>query len=165
MKNVVFIALTMSLFFIHQTESLRAEVKPQEVVTIVQDAVDYIGKTGESGIRNLSYDKRWDQGELYIFAYDCKKQIIIAHPKVRKLIGKSLGLFKDRKGNFFALQACNSLENSEKTWIDYWWLHPLLKKSTRKISLYQKVPGTDFTIGSGIYNEVTSTEMLNRSFR
>ena len=165
MKKAVIITLTMSLFLMHQAKSLFAEATPQQVVTFVQEATDYISKTGEVGIKNLTHDKRWDQGELYIFAQDCKKKTLIAHSKVEKLVGKSLAIFKDRKGNFFAMQMCDALEQNEKSWVDYWWLHPVLKKTARKISLIQRVPGTDFAIGAGIYNELIPTKLLNKSFR
>jgi signal transduction histidine kinase len=89
-----------------------------------------------------------EHGELYIFAFDFKGNVL-AHGDKPKLVGVNLFHLKDPEGNYPIQKLINAV-NSKDHWIKYIWINPADKKIEKKYGFCLKVDDT-WWIGSGLY--------------
>ena len=136
----------------------------QEVVQKVNEAAEYIGKTGESVFGEFNDPQgKWVWGGTYVFIMKCEPfPSLVTHPIKPKLIGKDLSKLKDKTGNYFFIQLCDVTQNPEGGWVEYLWPKPGEKKPSRKISYCLNIPGTPYSAGAGLYDDSISLEELDK---
>ena len=146
--------------------SLYAEIKPKEVVNVVDSAFVYIEENGKSGLRKMNKDmnKKWLKGELYPFIVDCSSGLTLVHAKTAVLGVNLVNRLKDKvTGRYFLKDLCEMTDKSpEGIWQTYWWPKPKETKSSKKVSYAvrsKKFPS--YMIGAGIYSETIDAAKLN----
>ena len=90
----------LSLFLaLASTVSFSQRHKKIELVNFVKEAVEFAKKEGfEKACNEFNDGTKFKKGEYYIFAYDYEGKVL-CHGAKKKLIGKNLISFKDKKGN------------------------------------------------------------------
>ena len=136
---------------------------PEEVITMVRKAADYLAETGEAGIAEFN-DKgsQWVWKDTYIFVIDCKNGKMLAHPFSKKLLSKQLLGLTDVKGNLIFVNIYEAAKNPTGGWAEYWWNKPGKNNPARKISFVLNVPGHLYQVGAGIYDEAIPVEQLQK---
>lgn len=136
----------------------------QDVIQKVSEAVEYIGKVGESGLKEFNDPNgKWVWGGTYVFIMKCEPfPSLVTHPIKPKLIGKDLSKLKDKTGNYFFIQLCEATTKPKGGWVEYLWPKPGEKEASRKISYCRQIPGTPYQAGAGLYDESISMEELNK---
>jgi cytochrome c len=75
--------------------------------------------------------------DLYVFAYDLKG-VMMANPKVPKLVGKNLYNEPDSKGKLFRKEIVDLANSRGSGWVDYTYKNPTTKQEEHKITYCQK---------------------------
>jgi signal transduction histidine kinase len=92
------------------------------------------------------------KGDLYIFALDMGKNVVMAHPMAPGLVGKDQSGMKDIKGKMFFIEFVSVAKSQGSGWVDYYWPKPGADKTpVLKSTFIERVPGTDTLFGCGIY--------------
>lgn len=87
--------------------------------------------------------------EGYFFVYDTKG-VCIAHGVLPELEGQMLMDFKDKAG-FPVVKAIVDTGKDGGGYIEYLWSKPGKEGTFEKLAYVERIPGTDFIIGSGLY--------------
>ncbi|MGB4947629.1 MAG: cache domain-containing protein [Candidatus Competibacter denitrificans] len=140
---------------------------PDEVITKVHEAVQYLKDKGLAGFSdfNNNKDSRWVWKDSYVFVYSCRDNVMIAHPLRPDMVGKPILQMKDDKEHFLFKDMCKAGDNADGGWVEYWWPKPGEAKSSRKISYVHSAEVSfkpDIQVGSGIYDDKMSVEDLNK---
>jgi len=162
MKRTIMILVGAVLFCWFTQPALAEDATPQEVLQKVQEAANYISQKGPSVFEEFN-DKggRWVWGGTYVFVMKCSPFPSLAtHPIKPGLIGKDLSGLKDKTGNYFFIQLCDAASKPKGGWVEYLWPKPGEKNPSRKISFCLAVPGSEYQVGAGIYDEDVSLEKL-----
>ena len=93
-------------------------------------------------------DGQFVKGDLYVFAYDMKG-VVVAHPKIPKLIGQNLYDKPDSRGKLFRKEIIEKAKAEGSGWVDYFYLNPQTGKEEDKTTYFKKVG--DVVIGCGAY--------------
>src|SRR2546426_11766163 len=133
----------------------------QEVVAQLREAASKLSKTGDLAQFNQKQSP-WVWKDTYIFAVDCDKKVIAAHPIKSELIGQDIMSLKDTKGNTFLGASCEATKRPSGVWVEYWWPKPGEKESFRKVSYIANAPNTSYVVGAGIYNDKTTVAELEK---
>lgn len=162
MKRFI-VALIGVIFFCAFTQpALAGNATPQEIIKKVQEAANYIAQKGEDVLGEFN-DKNgpWVWGGTYVFVMKCSPVPSLAtHPIKPGLIGKDLSGLKDKTGNYFFIQLCDAASKPKGDWVEYLWPKPGEKKPSRKISFCLAVPGSQYQVAAGIYDDDISLEKL-----
>ena len=138
---------------------------PQEVVDKTRQAVRFLEKEGEAGLRTFNArHSPYVWADSYVFVADCKQGKIVAHPILTALIGKPLADLKDPSGKVIGPMFCES-DLSKGYWIEYQWPKPGETKPSRKLTYVEPVPNTPYRVGAGVYDDrisLTELEQLSR---
>jgi cytochrome c len=136
---------------------------PQEIVAKTKTAAMILAKEKESALPefNKPYGSKWAWKDTYVFAYDCTADKMVGHPKAA-LVGKPIMDLKDKKGNLFFANLCEAAQKSKGGWVEYWWPKPGSDEGYRKITYTINVPGTNFQVGAGIYDNKISISDLEK---
>jgi cytochrome c len=134
---------------------------PSEVVQKVNEAVALIQKKGEAAFDTFR-DKKgpfvWKGS--YLFVQDIDGNMLM-HPYNRRLEGRNMMGVKDARGKLFtAEQVAIAKSPSGQGWVDYWWVKPGEKTASPKVSFIERVPGTKYFVGAGIF-DMTKQEAEN----
>jgi hypothetical protein len=162
MKKCIVILIGAIFFYSFTQPAIAGEATPQEVVQKVQEAANYIVQKGNSVLDEFN-DKtgRWVWGGTYVFVMKCSPFPSLAtHPIKPGLIGKDLSGLKDKTGNYFFIQLCDAASKPKGGWVEYLWPKPGEKEPSRKISFCLAIPGSEYQVGAGIYDEDVSLEEL-----
>ncbi len=136
---------------------------PEDVIKKVYEASQFLTHSDESALE--SFNERngpWVFKDTYVFVFECAKGTIVAHPIKASLIGRSLLGLKDIKGNFFFAQLCVVSKKDAGGWVEYWWPKVDGQQPERKVTFMIQVPGTNYQVGAGIYDESKSVEDLEK---
>jgi signal transduction histidine kinase len=88
----------------------------------------------------------------YFFVVDLNG-ICIANAASKNLNGTSVYDFKDSKGTYFIRDMIQLAKNPGYGFEEYYWRNPSTSADEKKISYIQRIPGTNYFIGAGVYIE------------
>lgn len=125
-----------------------------ECIQKCQDAAAFIKKNGiDSGIRAIGDQKGpfvWK--DTYVFLMDVEGKML-AHPTKPQLTkGGSLLEKSDANGKKHFAEFVKIANAGGKGWVDYMFSKPGMKEPKPKVSYIQRVEGTPYFVGAGIYN-------------
>jgi len=130
---------------------------PQEVVTKVWSATKFLQDKGVSGFAALnSKDGLWVWKDSYVFAFDCRKDKMVAHPMRPDLVGRAILQITDNNGKFIFKELCKAGSQSAGGWVDYVWTKPGDGKASRKLSYAVTADmafSTGIHIAAGVYDD------------
>lgn len=139
------------------------EATPQEVISKVKEAASYIASKGDACFSEFSDPAgKWVWGGTYVFILKCDVNQLATHPIKPKLVGRDLTNIKDKFGNYFFSQMCESCKGGGDGWTEYYWPKPGEKEQSRKITYVVQIPGTPYQAGAGIYDETISIDELKK---
>jgi signal transduction histidine kinase len=158
-----FIRLVLAAVFATYTNwAFTAEKSTEaDAMFLIQKAQDYLKKNGleKSIVEFNRLDSPFNtfsdinkKGDLYLYTVDSKGYQAV-HGKNPKIRGKIMLEMRDIDGiflikNFIAL----CFESKEgKGWTNYHWPNPITNEVEAKRGYVEKVPGSDFCLGTGIY--------------
>jgi len=123
-----------------------------DVVKIVKSAVEFAKTKGkEAALAEFSNQQGlFNQGELYIFAYDFNGNVL-AHGGNKAFIGQNLLNMKDPNG-LMVIQELIKQAKKGSGWLDYMWENPQTGKVEPKVGYVMKVDD-NWWLGSGIYTK------------
>ena len=140
---------------------------PQEVYELILKAVPILESLGEAGLEAFKDPKgEFVYKDTYVLVLDCAGMVLAAHPN-NKLIGIDLTKNMDKnpdpaKRKNHDQEICDVSKNPNGGWVEYYWEKLGESAPSRKISFALQVPGTDYTLVAGIYDDNTSVEELNK---
>lgn len=130
---------------------------PQEVVTKVWSATKFLQDKGVSGFAALnSKDGLWVWKDSYVFAFDCRKDKMVAHPMRPDLVGRAILQITDNNGKFIFKELCKAGSQPSGGWVDYVWTKPGDGKASRKLSYAVTADmafSTGIHIAAGVYDD------------
>ena len=161
MKKIVMILAATALLMLSAQPVLAADATPQEVIKKVKEAANFMASNGKLEEFN-DKNGRWVWGGTYVFVMKCSPFPSLAtHPIKPGLIGRDLSGLKDKTGNYFFIQLCDAATKPKGGWVEYLWPKPGEKAPSRKISFCMAVPGTEYQVGAGLYDDKISLDKLN----
>jgi cytochrome c len=133
-----------------------ASVKPtpQMIIDKVNEAAALLEKEGKAAFPKFQgKDSKLIFAGTYIWVHDLSG-IMLMHPIVYKLEGKSIIDFKDPNGKLFFTDMNEVAKAKGAGWVDYLWPKPGDKKPVLKVSYVKlaKADGGDLVVGCGVYD-------------
>ena len=140
----------LSLFLaLASTVSFSQRHKKIELVNFVKEAVEFAKKEGfEKACNEFNDGPKFKKGEYYIFAYDYEGKVL-CHGAKKKLIGKNLISFKDKKGNELIKDLIDAAKK-DGGFVKYVWPLPDSEDIADKLG-YALPVDKKWWVGSGIY--------------
>lgn len=157
MRNIVIILPLLLLFFISDDSFARyrpaSKKQPtkKQIENYVREAISFVkiyGKQEALKEFNLK-DGLFTRGELYIFAYDYKCNVL-AHPIYPKWVGRDFSELADPTGRKIIKDMVKIVKTRGKGWINYRWFHPVSRDIQQKIGFVHKID-KKWWIGAGRY--------------
>jgi cytochrome c len=140
------------------------QATPEEVVQKVREAVLYIAEAGEAGLAKFrGKGSRYVWKDTYVFASDCDRSILLAHPIMPEREGQPIAAGPTYRGVTAAWRASAQCEAGQKPgggWFEYPFPKPGAREPSRKISYMLAVPGTPYVVGAGVYDEEKALDEL-----
>ena len=145
---------------------------PEEVITKVRAAADYLEQNGKSGLETFNKaDSPFIWKDAYVFVFDCAAGIAdIAHP-VASIRNRKVATDKDAAGNVVGPEMCEAAKRPGGGWEEYKWWKPVKspngkivgyeKKVSRKVSYMLSVRGQPYEVGAGVYNNTLTVAELD----
>jgi cytochrome c len=165
--SISFFVLCLIIAVMALSAAAQEVVTPKEVITKVREAAAFLSEKGEAGLAEFNDPNgRWSWKGTYVFVFDCRKGIIIAHPS-KDIVGVKLADRVDKNGFKFNLALCDEASKPSGGWVEYWRRSDAVDKSgtdeyRRKISYMIKVPGQSMEVGAGIYEPTLTIDELNK---
>lgn len=107
-------------------------------------------------LRNLSKDK-----DSYFFILNEAGDVIM-HGHNASLEGKNALAFKDANGKAFIEELIHHAKNGIYSFVDYRWENPKTKNIEHKNSVVQKVPNSEWIVGTGFYMDELDTIIASK---
>lgn len=162
-RCLILCLLGITWIFSSFSQATAADATPQEVVSKVKEAVSLVSAKGEACFPEFNDPNgKWIWGGTYVFIMKCDGTMLATHPIKPKLIGRDLSTMKDKFGNYFFSQMCETAKNSGGGWTEYYWPKPGETEQSRKISYVLPIPGTPYQAGAGIYDDSITIEALKQ---
>ncbi len=164
MKSLVSVLASLLLLLVIAAAAMPAETSapPEEVIAKVREAAAYIAKNGDSVLPEFDDPKGpWVWKDTYVFVMDCAKDRYAGHP-MPGVMDTKISQIEDYTGNHVGVTECRMAEENPKgAWVEIMW--PKLGHTTpeRKICYVYNLPGSPYTVGSGIYEPTMTIEQLN----
>lgn len=164
-KSLAFVSLASLLAWGSPALAQTADTAtPEEVVTKVLGAVQFLKEKGKAGFDDFSHiTDRWVWKDSYVFVYNCEKNVMVAHPLRPDLNGRPLLQIKDSNNKPIFKELCAAGNKPKGGWVEYTWPKPGEGGVSRKIS-YAHTAHVSFEFGvqaaAGIYNNEASVEEL-----
>jgi signal transduction histidine kinase len=101
-------------------------------------------------IRNFISPVRFypdNSGYFYVYDFNC---VNIAHATQKDLQGKNLYDHKDAKGKY-VIRELSAAAKKGGGFVDFYWVKPGSKGEQKKLGYVERIPGTDYFIGTGVY--------------
>jgi hypothetical protein len=147
-----------------QSELVTGAATAAEVYEKVAEAAAFLSKTGESGLSEFQKSNgRFVWKNTHVEVTRCIDNYCLPGPK-SKDVGLNMSKLKCYKtGKLYILELCNeAMYNPKGAWIEYWHPKPGFDKPQRKVSFMMPVANTDYQVVSGIYDDSTTLEQLNK---
>lgn len=164
MKLAATVALSLSILSLIASAAAPADVSatPEEVIAKVREASSYIAKNGDSVLPEFNDPKGpWVWKDTYVFVMDCANDRYVGHP-MSEVLGTKISDLKDFAGNRVGLTECEVANNPNGGWVEIKWPKLDGTKPERKICYVFKLPGSPYTLGSGIYEPTMTIDELNK---
>lgn len=145
MKKCIFTLVALVSLNGFAADCTKADAK--KAVEFACTAIEAKGDGAKADIKKYRYC-----GQNYVWVQS-KELTMVLHPIKRKLTGKDLKGFKDKKGQAIFI-AFDKKANAEKAggWVDYVWPKPGEETATPKTSFVKKCGGDkNWIAGSGIW--------------
>ncbi|MDO9577624.1 MAG: cache domain-containing protein [Candidatus Cloacimonadales bacterium] len=134
--------------------SIYGHEKTKEVVQLVYDAVDLIGRKGEKAFPDFRQkNSEWFYGENYVFVWGMDGMRYVYPPDAAGE-GKNMLDLKDINGKPIGKMFVETAQNGEG-WVFYEWTLPDTNLIEWKSTFIKKAvapDGTEYLVGSGKYN-------------
>jgi len=162
----VALMLTVLTFFSVAPCIASEKATPEEVYELILKAMPVLEELGEEGLAAFNDPKgEFFYKDTYVIVIDCAKMVMAAHPN-NKFIGIDLKNHMDKnpdpaKRKNPNVECCEVSKNPNGGWTEYYWEKLGETTPKRKIGFTIKVPGTDYILVAGIYDDVTSIDELN----
>jgi hypothetical protein len=88
-----------------------------------------------------------ESGYFYVYNFDC---VNIAHATQKDLEGKDLSDYQDCKGKYVIRELAAQAKKGGG-FVEYHWIKPGSKGEKLKLGYVEPIPGTDYFIGTGVY--------------
>jgi cytochrome c len=127
----------------------------KKIVALVDQAAKLLEQKGKDAFPELRKDKKWNNGEVYIFI-DRFDGTVLLLPPTPETEGKNLIDWQDSKGKKVVRDIIQTAKTKGSGWVDYYWPKPGEKKESKKLSYIRKAKlptGEEVAVGSGIYVE------------
>lgn len=170
LKSSKFFAIILAvaaLTILPATTSLAEEkATPQEVYELILKAVPVVEELGEKGLAAFNDPKgEFVYKDTYVLVHDCAKMVMAAHPNPN-LVGFDLNKIIDKnpdptKRKNQSQEMCEVAKRPHGGWVEYYWEKLGSSEPARKISFAIQVPGTNYVLIAGIYDDTHSVEELN----
>lgn len=124
----------------------------EEAKALSETAAAHIKKVGfDQAKKDFAADKaKWMPKDLYPFIVDGSG--FMRFHLSEKMIDKNVNELKDASGKEFVKEMLSIAKSPKGNgWVDYEWTHPATKKIEDKTSFVQRVQGTDYLVGVGVY--------------
>jgi hypothetical protein len=163
---IVLILLSPSLAFA-QSELVTGAATTTEVYKKVAEAASFLSTTGETGIKEFQKPNgKFVWKNTHVEVTKCIDNYCLPSPK-SKDVGLNMSKLKCYKtGKFYVLELCNeAMYNPKGAWIEHWqhWQpKPGFDKPQRKVSFMMPAANTDYQAVSGIFDDSTNLEELNK---
>lgn len=90
--------------------------------------------------------------DSYVFAFETDSSMLIGHPLMPALIGKTLIGLKDFNGRLFFVELMDIANSKQgEGWVEYMWPKPGADRPSPKVSYVYHVPGTNIATSAGVY--------------
>lgn len=155
MKKFIFTVLAgvvaiTSAFTVQAAEQGTADEAKALVEKTIQHLKEH-GKEATYAVVSDPNDTEFHDRDLYVFIITLdEKGTFVAHGIKPVLIGKDLINLKDTKGSPLVQNFQKMVKENGEGWVDYFWPHPLTKKTTAKSSFVKGFDDEIF-VGVGIY--------------
>jgi signal transduction histidine kinase len=150
-----FSAFVGLLIFVLPALAIPASDNPQAkiAVDLIAQAQALIKEQGLEKTVPLINDPKGSfvQGDIYVFVFNLSN-VCQAHGANSKMAGKDMSDLKDPNGVYIIRSFTQTVKDSTRGWVDYSWTNPVTKKLGSKSSYVERIPGTDYYVGAGIYN-------------
>lgn len=131
-------------------ERFNLDAKKQAAIKLVEKGASFImSNPDDKAFSALSHDKRFVDGELYLFAFDSSKKsagICLAHGQQKDLIWQNLINLKDTYGTYI-VQSMIEKARQGGGWVTYQWRGATKESYVKEVRKGDKI----FTIGAGFY--------------
>ena len=136
-------------------------VTPQEVIDMVREAAEYLAANGDAVLDEFNDPNGpWVYGDTYVFVMDCENDVYAAHP-MSDIVGRHIDEFVDARGNQSGVEECAAGDIPEGAWVELYWHTLDSDEMMRKVNYIYRLPGSHYTLASGIYDSTLSIEELN----
>ena len=137
---------------------------PEEVYEKVNEAAKVLEVLGDEALSEFNKpDGDFVWKDTYVWVLHCPKWTNAAHPFIPSLVGQDLENIQDKDNNYFFQDFCKAAKEPYGGWTAYWWTKPGHPDDQvfRKIAFTIQVPGTEYQVAAGIYNDSITLEELN----
>jgi signal transduction histidine kinase len=127
----------------------------KKIVALVDQAAKLVGQKGKDAFPELRKDKKWNNGDVYIFI-DRFDGVVLLLPPTPETEGKNLIDWQDAKGKKVVREIVQVAKTKGSGWIEYYWPKPGEQKQSKKLSYVKKAKlpsGEEVAVGSGMYVE------------
>lgn len=162
MKKLVLVCLLVLGLIMPYMADAAEKATPEEIHEMVLNGVQVLENLGEEGLAAFNDPEgEFVWKDTYVFVLSCKLGKVAAHP-MAKIVGLTTDKIKCFKtGRPIMKDACGQVDPNG-FWTEYWWPKVGSKKPERKLVFLIPVPGTDYQVGAGIYDDQLSLAKLNK---
>jgi len=126
----------------------------EECVAKVKEAAALIKEVGFEAAKARLEDPnsafKWKDSYIFVEDLDENMLVNLGSPK---LVGKSVRGIKDLNGKMFNAEMLQAATTTGEGWVTYMWPKPGEKEPSAKVSYIYRVPGENFFVGAGIYEQ------------
>lgn len=137
----------------HSQQSPPVSEQAQQIQRLVSKAAALVDKNGKAAFAELrKKDSEWFHGEVYLFAYDMKGNVLL-NPAFPQREGTNVTGQKDAKGKLLHQAIIDTAETKGSGWVDYWFPKPGQTEPSQKWTYVKKVTidGVPGLVASGFY--------------
>lgn len=142
---------------INQSEinTILQEERKKKLIDLIGNASAVLGqeKSGKDAIAAINAMRFGKEKKNYFFVVDTQGQFII-HPHRPDLLGTNQIELKSLDGQYIIKEMIKQTKVSQKGFLRYKWEKPHDPDVIQeKLTFFQKVPGKDWIIGTGVFND------------
>jgi hypothetical protein len=139
---------------------------PDEVITKVWSAAKFLQDKGPAGFASFnSKDGPWVWKDSYVFAFDCRRDRMVAHPMRPDLVGRPIMQITDNNGKYIFKDLCKAGSLPRGGWVEYVWTRPGAGRVSRKLSFALTADiafSTGIQVAAGVYDEKLGVAELTK---
>lgn len=131
-----------------------------EVVGKVKEAAAAVKASADVTLSEFDKkDGKWAWKDSYVWALDCTKGVVKAHPNEKVRGAKMTEILKDKATDKeFATALCDAAKKTNGGWVEYMWTKPGAEGNHRKVA-YVLAAG-NYVVSAGVYDDKMTTKEL-----